>query len=162
MIDGIDISSVFCSLHYDRGLRIIPQDPIFFTGPLRYNLDPRSEHTDEALIELLNVCAARLLLEHAEKLNMPLEGGGSNLSAGQRQLLCMARALLKKATVLVLDEATANLDMETDDLIQKTLQSQLGDATTMTIAHRLNTIMGSDKVLVMDAGKVAEYARRKS
>ena len=74
------------------------------------------------------------------------------------QLLCVARALLKRPKVLVLDEATANLDMATDDLIQATLQAQLGDATTLTIAHRLNTIMGSDNVLVMDAGRVAEMA----
>ena len=89
---------------------------------------------------------------------MPLEGGGSNLSAGQRQLLCMARALLKRSKVLVLDEATANLDMETDHLIQTTVLHELGDATTMTIAHRLDTIMGCDRVLVMDAGRVAEMA----
>jgi len=157
LIDGVDIATTRLATLRSR-LAIIPQDPIFFTGSLRYNLDPRGDRDDVALIELLRKCACGAMLEHADGLMMPLEGGGSNLSAGQRQLLCMARALLMKAKVLVLDEATANLDMETDQLIQQTLSAQLGDATTMTIAHRLNTIMSSDRVLVMDAGRVAEMA----
>jgi len=156
-IDGLDISTLPLFRLRSR-LAIIPQDPIFFSGSLRYNLDPQDECDPATLRALMEACSIASLLEHANGLAMPLDSGGSNLSAGQRQLLCMVRALLKKARVLVLDEATANLDMETDELVQRTLASQLGGATTMTIAHRLDTIMGSDRVLVMDAGKVAEFA----
>ena len=155
VIDGIDIATIPLATLRTR-LAIIPQDPIFFTGTLRYNLDPREEVDDATLMAMLRRCASGTLLEHADGLRLPLEGGGSNLSAGQRQLLCMTRALLKNSRVLVLDEATANLDQATDDLIQQTLNQVIGACTTLTIAHRLNTIMGGDKVLVMDAGRVAE------
>ncbi|XP_065597920.1 multidrug resistance-associated protein 1-like [Cyrtonyx montezumae] len=157
IIDGIDISTI--GLHDLRGnLNIIPQDPILFSGTLQSNLDPLGKHSDHELWEVLELCDLKSFVESLpKKLLHEISEGGENLSVGQRQLVCLARVLLRKTKVLVLDEATASIDMETDNLVQSTIKREFCNCTILTIAHRLHTVMDSERVLVLDAGRILEY-----
>ncbi|XP_063702153.1 multidrug resistance-associated protein 1 isoform X3 [Culicoides brevitarsis] len=158
MIDGQDISKM--GLHTLRQrLTIIPQDPVLFSGTLRMNLDPFEQSSDDDLWRALENAHLKSFVKGlAAGLNHEITEGGENLSVGQRQLVCLARALLRKTKVLILDEATAAVDLETDDLIQRTIRTEFKDCTILTIAHRLNTIMDSDRVIVLDQGKMVEFA----
>merc|ERR1711936_738360 len=160
-IDGVDIATL--GLHTLRNkLTIIPQDPVLFSGSLRMNLDPFSHYSDSQLWETLKMSHLENFVTNLkEGLQHEITEGGENVSVGQRQLICLARALLRKTKILVLDEATAAVDLETDDLIQETLRDSFKDCTVLTIAHRLSTIMDYDKVLVMQEGQVAEFASPK-
>jgi ABC-type multidrug transport system fused ATPase/permease subunit len=156
-IDDTDISKI--GLHDLRNkLTIIPQDPVLFSGSLRMNLDPFSKHSDQELWQVLELSNLKSFVNDLEKgLLHEISEGGENISVGQRQLVCLARALLRKTKVLILDEATAAVDLETDDLIQSTIRTEFAKCTVLTIAHRLNTIMDYDKIMVLDKGELKEF-----
>ncbi|EGD76178.1 hypothetical protein PTSG_00884 [Salpingoeca rosetta] len=161
-IDGVDIASVEASLLRSR-LSIIPQDPVLFVGSIRYNLDPFEEHSDDDIWRALERAHVKALVSSlSQGLHAPVVENGENFSVGERQLLCMARALLRHSTILVMDEATAAIDTQTDALIQETIREAFQECTVLTVAHRLNTILDSDRILVMDGGQVAESLRRPS
>ena len=156
-IDGIDISTLGPAAPPRLG--IIPQDPVLFTGSLRHNLDPFQNHSDDRLWEVLKSVEMRSVVEALPgQLMTEISEGGRNFSVGQRQLLCMARALLLDPKVLLLDEATASLDSSTDSILQRMIRVNFADKTVLTIAHRLDTIMDSDMVLVLDDGTVSSFA----
>ncbi|KAK3084560.1 hypothetical protein FSP39_015417 [Pinctada imbricata] len=156
-IDNVDISDI--GLHDLRmKLTIIPQDPVLFSGTLRMNLDPFDRYSDDALWEALDHAhLGDFVRTLPRKLYHECMEGGENLSVGQRQLVCLARALLRKTKILILDEATAAVDMETDKLIQKTIRTEFAACTILTIAHRLNTVMDYDKIMVLASGKIREF-----
>uniref|UniRef100_A0A7S2UQH5 ABC transporter domain-containing protein n=1 Tax=Attheya septentrionalis TaxID=420275 RepID=A0A7S2UQH5_9STRA len=159
VLDGVDLSKLGLQDVRGRpnGMAIIPQDPVLFAGSLRQCVDPFGTSTDEAIMKaLFEVHLIGSNGNHAA-LNQYVEEGGSNYSVGERQLLCLARAIISTPKVLVMDEATASLDGPTDDLIQNMLRTRFTETTLLTVAHRLNTIMDYDFVLVMDAGRAVEF-----
>ncbi|XP_052804271.1 multidrug resistance-associated protein 1-like isoform X1 [Mya arenaria] len=157
VIDGQRISDL--GLHDLRSkLTILPQDPVLFSGTLRMNLDPFDQYTDNQVwVALEHSHLKAFVTGLPDGLEHECGEGGQNLSVGQRQLVCLARTLLRKTKVLILDEATAAVDMETDDLIQNTIREEFRGCTILTIAHRLNTIMDYDKILVLDQGLIKEF-----
>ncbi|PVD27629.1 hypothetical protein C0Q70_12795 [Pomacea canaliculata] len=157
MIDGVNIADI--GLHDLRSrITILPQDPVLFSGTLRMNLDPLDQYSDDQIWKALETAQLKRFAEELpENLNHQVGEGGQKLSVGQRQLVCLARSLLRRTKLLVLDEATAAVDMETDSLIQNTIRQAFSSCTIITIAHRLNTIMDYDRILVLDEGLVKEY-----
>ena len=178
-IDGIDISTI--NLYDLRSrLAIIPQDPVLFSGTVRSNLDAFNEHTDDDLRDALRRVHLIPDAESAvpsgsatpiddlnhntnlfKSLNSKISEGGLNLSQGQRQLLCLARAIVSRPKILILDEATSAVDMETDALIQRSIREEFRDATLLVIAHRLSSIVDFDRILVMGDGEAREFGRGK-
>ncbi|KAJ3268805.1 hypothetical protein HDV01_002183 [Terramyces sp. JEL0728] len=158
-------------------LTIIPQDPVLFTGTLRSNLDPLEQNDDETLWEALKrvhfleslqnspteasfSCEDSMqtqVMDSSITLDYAVTENGGNFSQGQRQLLCLARSLIQRNKVILLDEATASVDNETDAKIQGTIRAEFADSTIICIAHRLRTVIDYDKILVLDKGQVLEY-----
>ncbi|XP_075623995.1 multidrug resistance-associated protein 1 isoform X1 [Balearica regulorum gibbericeps] len=157
LIDGLDIAQL--GLHDLRtNITVVPQDPVLFSGSLRMNLDPLNHYSDADIWTALELTHLKnFVADLPDQLEHQCSNQGENLSAGQKQLVCLARALLRKAKILVLDEATAAIDVETDLQIQSTLRTQFKDSTVLTIAHRLNTIMDCDRILVLENGQIAEF-----
>lgn len=184
-IDGLDISKIKLQALRSR-LAIIPQDPVLFSGTVRSNLDAFDDHTDSELrdaLERVHLTTPSALATPGEpsegpptpattgsnqnvnpfrSLASPISEGGLNLSQGQRQLLCLARAIVSRPKVMVLDEATSAVDMATDTLIQRSIREEFCDSTLIVIAHRLSTIADFDKILVLDDGQVAEFGTPRS
>ena len=161
IIDNINIAELGLADLRSR-LAIVPQDPILFSGTLRFNLDPLNEHTDDEIWQSLErVHMKDVVLRHQnsedDKLEMRVEEGGNNFSIGQRQLLCLARALLRPTCILLMDEVTANIDYQTDALVQESLRVHFSQHTILTIAHRINTIIDYDRVIVLKNGLIAEF-----
>ncbi|KAJ2803749.1 Multidrug resistance-associated protein 1 [Coemansia guatemalensis] len=181
-IDGIDTSTI--GLHQLRScISIVPQDPVLFEGTIRENLDPECKYTDKQIWKAIQTVQIEDILNAPSGTYTPVdniaskadfidkagpwvagvglskwvEPDGRNFSVGQRQLVCLCRAVLWHRRILILDEATANIDSKTDQLMQSIIRSEFKDCTVITIAHRLNTIMDSDRILVLDHGKAVEF-----
>lgn len=157
IIDGQDISRVPLDILRKR-ITIIPQDPTLFKGTLRFNLDPENDVRDHEIFSVLKK-ANLLKIVQQEQLGLyqEISEGGQNFSSGERQLICVCRAILRKSKLILLDEATASIDLSTEKLIQDLMQKEFEDSTTITIAHRLNTVLSCDKVMVLSFGRLVEY-----
>ena len=159
-IDDIDINSINIQSAREA-LAIIPQIPFLFNGTLRQNLDPGHHYSDTQIWMVLEQVQLKGLLEkrleEGDLLHLVVTENGANFSAGERQLICMARLLLRETKIIILDEATANIDYHTDQIIQNVIRNELQGSTVVTIAHRLDTVLDYDKIMVMDSGRIVEF-----
>lgn len=157
IIDGVDIAQIGLDDLRSK-LAIIPQEPVLFIGTVRSNLDPWDQYSDSEIWEALEKTHIKeMVTQLPHSLHSEVTENGDNFSVGEKQLLCVARALLRNSKILILDEATAAIDTETDRLIQETIRSAFGSCTTLIIAHRLNTVMNCSKVMVLDNGQIQEF-----
>ena len=154
-IDGIDISQIGLEI-LRNNLTIIPQEPILIKGSLKHNIDPTDMYTENEIINMIYELGLDEFFDN-KKLSYEIEENGSNISVGERQLICIARALIRKTKIIIMDEATANIDYKTEALLQTSINKGMKDCTVITIAHRIKTIINYDKILVLDKGKIVEF-----
>ena len=154
-IDDIDISDIGLEM-LRKNLTIIPQEPTIIEGSLRENVDPSNNFSDEQIKKILYDVGLNDFMEN-KNLDYEIENNGNNISIGEKQLICIARALIKKSKIILMDEATANIDYKTESFLQNSINQQLKDCTVITIAHRIKTIINYDKILVLNNGEIVEY-----
>ena len=156
-IDGVDISKVGLK-KLRESITIIPQDSTLMDGTLRYNIDPLSSYTDKEIKDVMKKIGFDYILTlNKDGLDQKISENGSNLSIGEKQLICITRAILRKSKIIVLDEATASIDYKTEEIIQKALNEILNSSTKISIAHRIKTVMNADKILVLENGEIIEF-----
>uniref|UniRef100_A0A9J8CZ43 ATP-binding cassette sub-family C member 5 n=1 Tax=Cyprinus carpio carpio TaxID=630221 RepID=A0A9J8CZ43_CYPCA len=157
IIDGVNIAHIGLEDLRSK-LSVIPQEPVLFIGTVRSNLDPWDQYTDAQIWEALEKTHIKDMVSRLpNSLHSEVTDNGENFSVGERQLLCVARALLRHSKILLLDEATAAIDTETDRLIQDTIRSSFSGCSTLVIAHRLNTVLNCDRIMVLDQGQILEF-----
>ena len=154
-IDNIDISTIGLEM-LRKNLTIIPQEPTLIEGTLRENVDPAENFSDEKILSILQDVGLDDFME-GKNLDYKIENNGNNISIGEKQLICIARALIKKSKIILMDEATANIDYKTENFLQNSINKELKDCTVITIAHRIKTIINYDKILVLNNGEIVEY-----
>ncbi|XP_011923617.1 PREDICTED: ATP-binding cassette sub-family C member 11 [Cercocebus atys] len=159
LIDGVDICSIGLEDLRSK-LSVIPQDPVLLSGTIKFNLDPFDRHTDQQIWDALErTLLTKAISKLPKKLHTDVVDNGGNFSVGERQLLCIARAVLRNSKIILIDEATASIDTETDTLIQRTIREAFQGCTVLIIAHRVTTVLNCDRILVMANGKVVEFDR---
>ena len=155
-IDDVDITTVGLDL-LRKNLTIIPQDPCLFEGSLKYNIDPFNQIDDSEIVSILKKIGFEYTEPDDKILSKMIEQNGNNLSVGEKQLVCITRAIFRRTKIIVMDEATANIDMATEEKIQAALDFVLSNATVITVAHRIKTIIKYDKILLLDHGEIREF-----
>ena len=157
MIDDVDISSIGLD-KLRKNLTIIPQDPALIEGSLRYNIDPLDKYSDTDIIKVMEKIGFDYIVKRSnEGLYQEIAEGGSNLSVGEKQLICITRAILRKSKIIIMDEATASIDYKTEEMIQKAITELLNDSTFITIAHRIKTIINYDRIITLDNGQIVDF-----